>query len=101
MKRRVFTLLLSTIFLWASLAAYSHRTFASEGQQFKPKSENVAVALAPKLSVGEQTESDHLLATIASFTLTKPHTTLHKILSTSISIRKSVKAYLIFRVFRN
>lgn len=101
MKGRVFTLLLSTIILWASLAAYNNKTYSSDGQQFNPKSENVAVAVAPKLSVGEQAESDHLLATVASFTLTKPHTALHKILNTSPSIRKSVKAYLIFRVFRN
>jgi hypothetical protein len=101
MKRRAFTLLLSIIFLWASLAAYSHKIYTSEGQQFKPRSENVAVAVAPKLSVSEQTESDHLLATVASFTITKSHAALHKILSTSLSIRKSVKAYLIFRVFRN
>jgi hypothetical protein len=101
MKCKAFILLLTTIFLWASLAAFSHKTYASEGQQFKPKSENVTAAVAPKLSVGEQTESDHLLATVASFTLTKPHTSLYKILSTSLSTRKSVKAYLIFRVFRN
>lgn len=101
MKRRVFTLLLSAIILWASLAAYSDKTYASDVQQFRPTSESLAVAIAPKFSEGEQVNTDHLLAAIGSIALTKSHALHQKILYTSPSIHKSVKAYIIFRVFRN
>ena len=101
MKRRVFTLFLSLIILWGSLAAYSHKTFASDVQQFRPSSESVTVAIAPKFHEGVQVNTDFLLATAGSISLVKAHALHDKILYISPSIRKSVKAYIIFRVFRN
>ena len=101
MKRRFFTLFLGTIILWASLAAYSYDTYASHGTHLKPASENVTPAVAPKLSVGEQAESDQLLAAVVSLVIAKPALSFRKILYISPSIHKSVKAYIIFRVFRN
>lgn len=101
MKRRIFTLFLSVIILWASLAAYGHKTYASDVQQYRPSTESVAVAIAPKFAEGVQVNTDHLLATSGSFSGMKPHALHEKILYTSPLIRKSVKAYIIFRVLRN
>ena len=101
MKSRVFTFLLSAIILWASLAAYSHKTYASDVQQFKVSTECVTAAIAPRLSEGEQLNTDHLLAVIGTFWFAKTQVLHQKILNTSSSICKSVKAYIIFKVFRN
>ena len=101
MKSRVFTFLLSCVILWASLAAYTHKTYASNVQQYRVSTESVAAAIGPRLSEGEQLTTDHLLPVIGTFSFAKTHALHHKILNTSPSIRKSVKAYLIFRVFRN
>ena len=100
MKRRVFTILLSAIILWASLAAYAHKTYASDIRQFRPSSETVAVAISMKFREAEQETTDHLLAPIGSFSITKPHTLYQTILYTSPSIHKSARAYIIYRVFR-
>ena len=101
MKRRAFTLFLSAIILWVSLAAYSSKTYASGVKQFRPTCESVAVAIAQKFSEGEQADTDHLLATIASVSIAKSQVLSQKILYSPPSIHKSVKAYIIFRVFRN
>ena len=101
MKSRVFILFLSVTILWASLAAYSHKTYASDLRQFRPSCESVAVAIAPKFSEGEQADADHLIAIIGSLSFAKSHAVYQKIFYTSPSIHKSVKAYIIFRVFRN
>lgn len=101
MKRRVFTFLLSVIILWASLATFGHKTYTSDVQQYRAAHENVTVAIAPKLGIIEQENNDHSLVTIGSFSFTRFHSLPQKIQNTSTLVRKSVKAYLIFRVFRN
>jgi hypothetical protein len=101
MKRRVFAFLLSGIILWASLATIGHKTYSSDGQQYMATHENVAVAIAPKLGIAEQENTDHLPVTTGSFSFTRFHGLPQKIQNTSPLIRKSVKAYIIFRVFRN
>jgi hypothetical protein len=101
MKRRVFAFLLSVVILWASLATFGHRTYSSDGQHYSPARENVTVAIAPKLGIAEQENIDHSLVTVGSFSLTRFHSLPQKIQSISPSIRKSIKAYIIFRVFRN
>src|SRR4026207_1476214 len=101
MKSRVFTLFLSATILWASLAAYSHKTYSSNVQEFKASCESIASAIAPKFREGEQGNTDHLLASIGSISIAKSHTVYQPILYTSTSIHKSVKTYIIYRVFRN
>jgi hypothetical protein len=101
MKRRGFTLFISLIVLWASLTPYSHRVYASDVEQYRPSSETVCVAIAPKLTTSVQESTDHLFVIIAPFALTRSHSLHQKILSTYLSICKSVKAYIVFRVFRN
>ncbi len=101
MKRRVFTLFLSATILWASVAAYSHKTYLSNVQEFKASCESIANATAPKFREGEQGNTDQLLASIGSISIAKSHTLHQPILYTSPSIQKSVKAYIIYRVFRN
>ncbi len=101
MKSRVLTFLLSVIILWASLAAYSHKAYSSDGQQYRAARENVTVAIAPKLSAAEQENTDHPLVTFAPFSVARFNGQPQKIQFTSVSICKSVKAYIIFRVFRN
>jgi len=101
MKRRVFAFFLSGIFLWASLATLGHKTYSSDGQQYRAACENFTVAIAPKLGIVEQQNTDHSLVTIGSFSFNRFHGLPQKIQNISPSIRKSVKAYIIFRVFRN
>src|SRR5688572_26418136 len=101
MKRRVFTLFLSLIILGATLAAYSHSVYAAEIQQYRQSNEIVCAAIAPKLIAGVQENMDHLFVTIAPFSLTRSPALHEKIENTYPSICKSVKAYIIFRVFRN
>jgi hypothetical protein len=101
MERRIFTLALSAIILWASLAAYEHKTYSSKVQEFKVSSEGIAAALAPKFRECEQGNTDHLLATFASVTVARSYSLYQSIFYTSPSIHKSVKAYIIYRVLRN
>jgi hypothetical protein len=101
MKRRVFAVLLSGIILWASLATFGHETYSSDAQQYRAAHENVTVAIAPKLGIAELENTDHSLLTVGSFSLNRFQSLPQKIQSTSPLIRKSVKAYIIFRVFRN
>ena len=100
MKRRVFTLLISLIVLWASLTPYSHRVYASDVEQYRPSSETVCVAIAPKLTASVQESTDHFVI-VAPFALTRSLSLHQKILSNYLSICKTFKAYIIFRVFRN
>ena len=62
MKRRVFTLFLSGIILWASLATFGHKTYSSDVQQYRASCESFTVAIAPKLGIGEQAKHGSLVS---------------------------------------
>jgi hypothetical protein len=101
MKVRICIFFLSTVVLWGSLVAYRHQTLSSDIQQYMAKTANFGVAIAPKLTVAEQEPTDFPLAVPASFSLARTHRLHQKILFTSPSIHKSIKAYIVFRVFRD
>ena len=101
MKVRVCTFFLGIVVLWGSLVAYSHQTHPSDVLQFMAKTETFGIAIVPKLNVAAQEPTDFPLAVAASISLAKTYALHQKILNTSPSIHKSVKAYIIFRVFRN
>jgi len=99
-KAGIFAFLLGLVFLWGSLATYSHRTYSSDARQFKAASEIVSVAVAPKLAIAEHVK-EFSSAILAAFSFVKVHAVSHGILFSKTPVRKSIKAYIVFKVLRN
>ena len=99
-KSKIFTFLLGLVFLWGSLAAYSHQTYSSDVRQYKAASEVVTVAVAPKIAIAEQVK-EFPTAILASFSFVKVHAPSLGIFFSKTPVRRSIKTYIVFKVLRH
>lgn len=102
MRERITTIILSTVFLQSSLlAANSLHSFSK-----RPEIKSAFEAVTKRIAHGEdliwKKSSDYDSLTVrANFTLAKIHAWYDRLNACSFFTHKSVKCYILFRVFRN
>lgn len=101
MKVKLLTSFLNVLFLWGSLAAYSHQNYSASSEEVKAAQGNAHVAVAPSITFTAET-TDFPKVIFADFSFAKEFARHYKIITSClVSIHKPVRAYIVFRVLRN